>query len=196
MESNARLEGLGRKPLLVQKLVGGGAGSIGMGAKIKACAMKAKNLRSYTKPAGSQLGDSRAGVARQEAFKLPEVAGEFFGKPIGAAGAIHRLVQSPHHDAELAAVEFAGLIDFPESAGGRKAAHEPIQVALDFRNMTAGKRCQAQHAPATLVVVTQNALADFFGGILTCGRGDVGVAVPVRAYPRAKTQERAGVRKA
>jgi hypothetical protein len=41
---NARLEGLGRKPLLVQKLGGGGAGSIGKGAKIKASAMKPKNL--------------------------------------------------------------------------------------------------------------------------------------------------------
>ena len=125
----------------MQKLGDGGAGSIGMGAKIKACAMKPKDLRSYTKPARSKFGDSRTGVVRQEAFKLPEVAGEFIRNSVGALAAIHRLIESPHHNAELATVEFAGLIDFPKSPRGRKAAHEPIQVALDFRNMTAGKRC-------------------------------------------------------
>jgi hypothetical protein len=136
---NTRLEGLKGKLLLAQKLVHGGTGSIGMGTKIQACAMKAENLRSDAKPAGAKFGDSRTGMVRQEALELPEVAGEFFGKFIGAAGAIHGLVQSPHHDAELATIELAGLIDFPESARGRKAAHEAIQVALDFGKVTAGK---------------------------------------------------------
>jgi hypothetical protein len=110
-----------------------------MGAEIETCAMKAKNLRSYTEPASSKFGYSRTGVARQEAFKLPEVAGEFIGKPVGSAGAGPCQIQSPHHNAELAAVKFTGLIDFPKSARFRIAAHKAVQVALDFRNVMAGK---------------------------------------------------------
>jgi hypothetical protein len=78
-------------------------------------------------------------VTRQKAFEPPEVGGEFFRKSIGAAGAIHCLVESPYHDAELAPIELAGLIDFPKSPCGWKAAHEPIQVALDLPHVTARK---------------------------------------------------------
>ena len=105
--------------------------------------MKAKDLRGYPQPAGAQFRDSRTAMARQEALQLTQIAGEFAGSPIGAALAIHCLVKPPHHDAEFAPVEFAGLIHFPEGACFRKAAHQPLEVALDFRYVAARKRCQA-----------------------------------------------------
>ena len=184
---------------LAQNLLRRGAGGVRVGAEVQAGAMKSKNLRGHAQAAGPQARNPRAGIGGQQLVQLAKFAGEFLRRRVGARSALGRALQPPHHDAQLAPVEFAGLVNGFKSPGGGKTPHVPIDLAAQSRfqmAIAAGERSPAQHAAARLVVIAKNAQAHLLRRVQTCLRRHKGVAIAVRSHPGTEAQKGNGLRQA
>ena len=122
--------------------------------------------RESQKPARPRAGGRGPGARCAGWDRPPAVRASFAssrvnssGAGVGAAARSDRALQPPHHDAQLAPIEFAGLVNGRESARGGKAPHVPLDLAAKFLlsarrggrfgTAPAGERGPAQHALGT-----------------------------------------------
>ena len=82
----------------------------------------------------AQARNPRAGVGGRAVRELAEFAGEFLRRRVRARSALRRALEPPHHDAQLAPVKFAGLVNGLKSPGGGKTPHVPIDLAAQGRS--------------------------------------------------------------
>ena len=105
-----------------------------MSAKVQAGAVKTKNLRGHAQAAGPQARNPRAGIGGQQIRQLAEFAREFLRRRVCTRSALRGALQPPHHNAQLAPVEFAGLVNGLKGPGGGKTPHVPIDLAAQRRD--------------------------------------------------------------